>query len=139
MNKENLNAKLDVISERISAMRQATETHVEQRNDAVKDQLDTAKGNVTAARENMRLASEKGKSKVNSALLQIQASIDKLKEDAEAAKASHDQARELFVVEDAECFAEEMLELAVYHTEEAAYAVMHATQLRNQYSEKYGK
>ncbi len=139
MKKEDLNVKIDNMNERISAMKQTTGAVIDQTGEVVKEHLSIAKGNVTAARENMRLASEKGKSKINATLLQMQSNIDKIKEDAEAAKAAHDQKRELSAVEKAESTAADMIDLTAYTADETAYAVIQAIHLRKQYSEKYDK
>ena len=108
------------------------EEHAEKRE----DQIATVKGDVAAFQENVRLHEEEEKSKLASALLKIQMTIEsKIKE----RKASKDQFMMQLYVADQLDYIDECFALAAYLIENGQLAMYETMEAIKEYEAKYGK
>ena len=141
MNK--IDARLEKISEDLAALSEkaakaAEEAKVarELRDEAISDQIDTVKGDIAAFQENVRLASEENKSRLRSALLKIQMTIEsKIQERKEAT----DQFLIQLYVADQLDYIDESFAAAAYLISNAELAMYETMKKINEYEAKYGK
>ena len=112
------------------------ETKREERAEKREDQIATVKGDVAAFQENVRLHEEEEKSKLASALLKIQMTIEsKIRE----RKASKDQFMMQLYVADQLDYIDECFALAAYLIENGQLAMYETMEAIKEYEAKYGK
>lgn len=139
MTREELNAKLDKLYAKSEEIKQKVASVKEDTKETLDDKLSDAKGNVAAARENIRETAERGKSKLGAEVLKFQMTVDKVKDDIQAAKDAHDQKRMAKLVDELDAYAADAIDFASYAMDEAACAVLEAADARADYEEQYGK
>ncbi|MCR5773491.1 MAG: hypothetical protein K6G42_00265 [Lachnospiraceae bacterium] len=135
--------KLENLSERFGELsKKAAEASAEAREKSVlsdeniQDKLSTARGNVEALKENIRLAGEENKSKLSSALLKAQMTIEAKLQDRMEAK---DKKRLEDFIEDHINYTYDCFEAAAYLLADGQLAILEAIDAAAEYDEKYGQ
>ena len=77
----NLSVKLSDLSKKVADASEDAKAYRELRDEAIKDKISTAKGNVAAMQENARLAEEEQQGKIRRALLKARMTIKARQED----------------------------------------------------------
>ena len=141
MNK--IDVRLAKMSENLAAMSEkaaqaAEEAKVarEMREEAVDDQIATVKGDIAAFQENVRLQEEEERSKLASALLKIQMTVESKIKEKRAAK---DQFLMQVYVADQLDYIDECFGLAAYLIQNGQLAIYETMEAIKEYEAKYGK
>lgn len=103
------------------------------------EQICKAKGDISAAEENVRLVKERNESKRNSVRIRAQMGVDNAKAKIAEKKEAVDKAAEEELILDLLDYAGRCQDLAYAWALEADYAVMDALDVIDDYTEKYGK
>ena len=82
----NLSVKLDELSKKAAAASEDAKVYRELRKEAINEKITTAKGNVAAMQENVRLAEEERQGKIRSALLKARMTVKAKHEDRKDAR-----------------------------------------------------
>lgn len=145
MNKEEMKEKMDLLNAKMKDLGEKTKDVIDTaqiKGLYAKDKLDEvaseAKGNINVAKENLRLFSQRAKSKASSELLKAQMNIDVAKEELEAKKEAHDKAELEEYINDLAEYASVCVDLSMLAAEEAKLAIIKAVEKQNEYDEKYG-
>lgn len=107
--------------------------------DVLDEKVSEAKGNIAASQENVRLAKEKGKSKVSSRLLKAQMDFKEMKKGISDKKIEHNKQKAQKDIEETLEYAETCADLAVYAGQEAVLAFLEAARKEIDYQEEYGE
>ena len=145
MNKEELNAKMEVLKEKMKDLGEKTKDGIDTAKimgmytkDKIDVAIDETKSNVNAMKESYRIFSERAKGKASSELLKAQMNIDVAKKELAEKKAAHDKASLEKYIEDTTEYASACIELSLLAAEEAKLAVLEAASAQKDYDEKYG-
>lgn len=108
-----------------------------------KDELDKkvadTKGDLAAAQENVRIASERAQGKVSSGLLQVQMNIKAAKDSLEEKKTEWDKNKCKDHIEELVNYAEACEAMAAELVLEADLTILQAAAEADEYAEKYGE
>ncbi len=108
-----------------------------------KDEIDKkvadTKGDLTAAQENARIASERVQSRVSSGLLQVQMNLKAAKENLNEKKTEWDKSKSAAHIEDLVKYAEACEAMAAELVLEADLTLLQAASEAADYAEKYGE
>ncbi len=133
---EKMSENLATLSAKAAAAAEEAKTVREAREEAISEQISTVKGDVAAFQENVRIASEEGRSKIASALLKIQMTI---KENIRERRQSKDQfLTQVYVAEQLD-YIDECFAIAAYLVNEAQLAMYDTMEAVREYEEKYGR
>ena len=145
MNKEEMKEKMEALNARMKDLGEKTKDAVDTAKikgmyakDQINEMASETKSNINAAKENLRIFSEKAKSKASSELLKAQMNIDVAKEELAAKKEAHDKVSLENYIEGMTEYASACAELSILAAEEAKLATLEAVQAQNEYDEKYG-
>ncbi len=145
MNKEEMKEKMELLNVKMKELGEKTKDAVDTAKikgmyakDQINEMASETKSNINAAKENLRIFSEKAKSKASSELLKAQMNIDVAKEELAAKKEAHDKASLENYIEEMAEYASACAELSILAAEEAKLATLEAVQAQNEYDEKYG-
>ena len=105
----------------------------------VDDALETTEGDYYAAQENVRIAQDEYKAKLNSTRIEMQMRLEEAKAKIEEKKESVDKAVQEDLIADLLDYADDCQALAYSYTMEAELAIMDACDLIDEYEAKYGK
>lgn len=131
-----MSEKLAEMSEKAAKASEEAKVARELREEAVSDQIATVKGDVVAFQENVRLEQEEEKSKLASALLKIQMTIEaRIKERRE----SKDQFMMQLYVADQLDYIDECFYFATYLIQNGQLAMYDTMEAIKEYEAKYGK
>ncbi len=108
-----------------------------------KDELDKkvadTKGDLAAAQENVRIATERAQSKVSTGLLQVQMNIKAAKDSLDEKKTEWDKTKCKAHIEDLLSYAEACEAMAAELVLEADLTILQAAAEAGEYTEKYGE
>lgn len=107
--------------------------------DAIDEKISDAKSGLEAAKENVRIISERGKGKISSVLLKAQMDLNVAKENIAEKKDAKDKEKLSKYIDDELEYAESSLQLAFLAAQEAKLAFLEAIAAQEEYDEKYGK
>ena len=108
----------------------------ELRQEAINDRISTAKGNVVAFQERLRIANEEKKSKFNSTLLKAQMTVEeKIRQHRE----KRDQKAFEAYIDDQINFIYESFESASYLISDAQLAILETVKAIDEYNAKYAQ
>lgn len=145
MNKEEMKAKMDVLSAKMKDLGEKTKDAVDTAKikgmyakDKVDEMVSETKSNVNAMKENYRVFSERVQGRASSELLKAQMNIDAAKEELAAKKEAHDKASLEAYIADVTEYASACVELSILAAEEAKLAALEAVSAEQEYEEKYG-
>ena len=139
MKREEMYARLDALYDHIDATKAKAESARIESHEKLADELLEAKSRTEAAKENVRLSSERGKSKLSAEMLQLQMNVEKAREDRAAAKLEHDRRKAQKATEKLEDYAADAVSIALLAADEAAYATLDAIEARLSYEEVFGE
>ena len=107
--------------------------------DVLSKKMDDAKSGLEAAKEQCRIASERGKGKISSELLKAQMNFKVAKENIQERKEARDKEKLSKYIDDELEYAEQSVALALLAAEEAKLAFLEAVDAQREYDEKYGE
>ncbi|MBQ9511227.1 MAG: hypothetical protein IJR55_06000 [Clostridia bacterium] len=154
MKKEELKADIEQLDREIDMLDKAVDKQIdediEKANEfldktekSVAEEIDTEadimQGDLNAAKENFRLVKERGQSKLNSALLKMQMSINAAKAKLNEKKTERDKAKQEQHIADLLVYAESCQQMALAMALEAELTILEATAEAEDYVEKYGE
>ena len=130
-----LSAKLADLSQKASEASADAKATRELRQEAFNDRINTAKGNVVAFQEKIRISNEEKKGRFSSALLKAQMTVE---EKIRQRKEKKD--RKLFetYIDDQINYINENFETASYLISNAQLAILETIEAIDEYNEKYG-
>lgn len=105
----------------------------------IDDSIATLEGNAAAAQENARLNNERGRGKLNAALLKAQMSVNAAKENITAKKEALDQAKQEKRISSLLDYADNCQELALAAYLDSQLSLLQAAEEIADYLEKYGE
>ena len=108
------------------------------KKDEIDQKIEDSKGNLVAAQENVRIASERRKSRVNSELIKAQMTMEAARKSIADKKEAIDKDKRLTRIEDLIDYAECCEAMAVQLLIEADIAMLTAAAETAEYIEKYG-
>ncbi len=130
-----LSTDLDRLSKKASDASEDAKAARELRQEAINDRIGTARGNVIAFQEKMRIAGEERKSRLFSALLKVQMTAE---ERARQRREEKDKRHlEKYIDEQINSISENF-ETASYLISDAQLAILETIKAIDEYSEKYG-
>ena len=131
----NLSANLAELSQKAASASEDAKAARELRQEVISDRISTAKGNMVAFQERVRLSKEENKSKISSALLKAQMTVE-----AKVRQHKENRDRKLFeaYIDDQINYIYENFESATYLINNAQVAILEAVEAINEYEEKYG-
>ena len=104
----------------------------------VNEKIKEHKGYLNSLKENMRMSSNRAKSKISAELLKAQMNIEVAKEKLAAEKEAYDKFKMEEYINDTLEYAEACVALANLAEEEANLAILEAIDASIEYDEKYG-
>lgn len=107
--------------------------------DVLSAKMKDAQSGLEAAKEQCRIASERGKSKISSELLRAQMNFKVAKENIQERKEAYDKEKLSKYIDNELEYAEQCVTLALLAAEEAKVAFLEAVDAQKEYDEKYGK
>ncbi len=125
------------IKERLGDLEAAAALLDEAADEKVDEGLAAAEGRITAARESARLAGEKLKGKLNSAILRAQMNVNAARDKIADKKEAADQEKAAQRILDLLDYADECQDLAASASAEAERAMLEAAQEAIEYRKKY--
>lgn len=105
----------------------------------VEDDIATVQGEINAAKENIRLAKERGDSKINSIRLRAQMNVNAAKAKITEKKEAHDKAEQEQRIINLLDYADRCQELALALALESEASILEAASEAADYMEKYGE
>lgn len=138
MKREELYAKLDALYDHIDETKAKAEDARTETREKLGDDISEAKGRTEAAKENIRLSSEKSKSKLNGEMLKLQMNVEQARKERAEAKLEHDRKKAERATEKLEEYAADAISIALMAVDEAAYATLDAIDARLAYEETFG-
>ena len=136
---EDFNEKMQKINAKI---KDSTDTAIivgMEAKDVLSKKMDDAKSGLEAAKEQCRIASERGKGKISSELLKAQMNFKVAKENIQERKEARDKEKLSKYIDDELEYAEQSVALALLAAEEAKLAFLEAVDAQREYDEKYGE
>ncbi len=146
MTKEERKEKMEDFNEKMQKLnakiKDSTDTAIivgMEAKDVLSKKMDDAKSGLEAAKEQCRIASERGKGKISSELLKAQMNFKVAKENIQERKEARDKEKLSKYVDDELEYAEQSVALALLAAEEAKLAFLEAVDAQREYDEKYGE
>lgn len=146
MTKEERKEKMEEFNEKIQKLnakiKDSTDTAIivgMEAKDVLSKKMDDAKSGLEAAKEQCRIASERGKGKISSELLKAQMNFKVAKENIQERKEARDKEKLSKYIDDELEYAEQSVALALLAAEEAKLAFLEAVDAQREYDEKYGE
>ena len=136
---EDFNEKMQKLNAKI---KDSTDTAIivgMEAKDVLSKKMDDAKSGLEAAKEQCRIASERGKGKISSELLKAQMNFKVAKENIQERKEARDKEKLSKYIDDELEYAEQSVALALLAAEEAKLAFLEAVDAQREYDEKYGE
>ena len=107
--------------------------------DVLDNKIQDAKGNLEAAKEQCRIISERGKSKISSELIKAQMNFKVAKENMQERKEAKDKEKLSNYIDEQLEYAEDCIAFALLAAQEANVAFLEAVEAQKEYDEKYGE
>ena len=146
MTKEERKEKMEEFNEKMQKLnakiKDSTDTAIivgMEAKDVLSKKMDDAKSGLEAAKEQCRIASERGKGKISSELLKAQMNFKVAKENIQERKEARDKEKLSKYIDDELEYAEQSVALALLAAEEAKLAFLEAVDAQREYDEKYGQ
>ena len=146
MTKEERKEKMEDFNEKMQKLnakiKDSTDTAIivgMEAKDVLSKKMDDAKSGLEAAKEQCRIASERGKGKISSELLKAQINFKLAKENIQERKEARDKEKLSKYIDDELEYAEQSVALALLAAEEAKLAFLEAVDAQREYDEKYGE
>lgn len=146
MTKEERKEKMEDFNEKMQKLnakiKDSTDTAIivgMEAKDVLSKKMDDAKSGLEAAKEQCRIASERGKGKISSELLKTQMNFKVAKENIQERKEARDKEKLSKYIDDELEYAEQSVALALLAAEEAKLAFLEAVDAQREYDEKYGE
>ena len=131
----NLSVKLDELSKKAAAASEDAKVYRELRKEAINEKIATAKGNVAAMEENLRIASEEKKGKIRSALLKARMTIEAHVQDRKDAR---DKRRIENFIEDEINYILDCYDAAAFLIADAELSILEVADAWQEYDERFG-
>ena len=129
-----MSEKLAELSQKTAEASEEAKAARELRQEVINDRISTAKGNIVAFQERMRLEGEEKKSKFNSTLLKAQMTVE---EKIRQHKEKKDRKLYERYIDDQISFIYENFETASYLISSAQLAILETIEAIDEYNEKY--
>ena len=131
-----LSTDLAKLSQKAADASEDAKTAREMRQEAINDRISTAKGNVVAFQEKVRIASDERKGKISSALLKAQMTMEE-----RIRQRKEKKNRKLFeaYIDDQISYISENFETASYLISSAQLAILETIEAIDEYNAKYGE
>ena len=146
MTKEERKQKMEEFNEKMkklnSKIKDGTDTAIivgMEAKDTLSAKMEDAKSGLEAAKEQCRIASERGKGKISSELLKAQMNFKVAKENIQERKEARDKEKLSKYIDNQLEYAEQSVTLALLAAEEAKVAFLEAVEAQQEYDEKYGE
>ena len=130
-----LSADLDKLSKKAADASKDAKAARELREEVRKDRISTARGNVVALQERIRIANEEKKSKFNSSLLKAQMTVE---EKIRQYREKRDKKQIEAYIDEQINYIYESFETAAYLISKAQLAILETVDAIDEYNEKYG-
>lgn len=134
-----LNKKMDELNAKMKDASDTVKIAGMEAKDTIDEKVSEAKGNVAATQENMRLATERGKSKISSRMLKAQMELEDMKKSISEKKIEHNKEKALKDIDETLEYAENCANLAIYAGQEAVLAFLEAASKEIDFQEEYGE
>ena len=131
----NLSVKLDELSKKAAAASEDAKVYRELRKEAINEKITTAKGNVAAMQENVRLAEEERQGKIRSALLEARMTAKAKHEDRKDAR---DKRRIENFIEDEINYILDCYDAAAFLIADAELSILEVADAWQEYDERFG-
>ena len=131
----NLSVKLDELSKKAAAASEDAKVYRELRKEAINEKITTAKGNVAAMQENVRLAEEERQGKIRSALLKARMTAKAKHEDRKDAR---DKRRLEYFIEDEINYILDCYDAAAFLIADAELSILEVADAWQEYDERFG-
>ena len=131
----NLSVKLDELSKKAAEASEDAKVYRELRTEAIQDKINTAKGNVAAMQENVRLAEEERQGKIRSALLKARMTAKAKHEDRKDAR---DKRRIENFIEDEINYILDCYDAAAFLIADAELSILEVADAWQEYDERFG-
>ena len=135
---DELNKKMDELNAKMKDASDTVKIAGMEAKDTIDEKVSEAKGNVAATQENMRLATERGKSKFSSTLLKAQMELETMKKNISDKKIEHNKEKALKDIDETLEYAENCANLAIYAGQEAVLAFLEAASKEIDFQDEYG-
>ena len=131
----NLSVKLDELSKKAAAASEDAKVYRELRKEAINEKITTAKGNVAAMQENVRLAEEERQGKIRSALLKARMTVKAKHEDRKDAR---DKRFLEEYIEDEINYILDCYDAAAFLMADAELSILEVADACQEYEERFG-
>lgn len=131
----NLSAKLDDLSRKAAGAAEDAKVYRELRQEAIRERISTAKGNVAAIQENARLSAEEREGKIRSAMLKARMTA---KARAEDRKEARDKRRLENFVDDEILYILDCYNAAALLVADAELSILQVADALMEYEERFG-
>lgn len=145
MNKKETNKKFDEMKKKLNDVQSQIKDSAEtialegmEAKDKVQEKIKDTKGETVALKEQLRLNSERAKSKFSSALLKAQMDLEVAKEKMQDKKDARDKEKLSKYIDDELDYAADCIEYSLLAAKEAKLAMLEAIEAQAEYDEKYG-
>lgn len=134
-----LNKKMDELNAKMKDASDTVKIVGMEAKDTLNEKVSEAKGNIASTQENMRLAKEKGKSKISSRLLKAQMDLEEMKKGISEKRIEHNKEKAQKDIEETLDYAETCANLAIYAGQEAILAFLEAAAKEVDFEDEYGE
>lgn len=135
---EDLKKEFSEIEDKIKDSTETAEIKGMYKKDEIEEKVKDAKGNVEAAKENVRRIHERGKSKFSSELLRMQMNMEEAKEKVAEKKETRDKEKLAKYIDEQIEYSEDCIATSILAAKEAKLAFLEALDAQMEYDEKYG-
>ena len=136
---EDLKKDISGIGDQIKDSAETAQIKGMYKKDEIVEKVKESKGNVEAAKENVRRVHERGKSKFSSELLKMQMNMEETKNKfAEKKETKNKEKLEKYIDDQIE-YAEDCVATSILAAREAKLAFLEALDAEMEYEEKYGE
>lgn len=136
---EDLKKDISGIGDQIKDSAETAQIKGMYKKDEIVEKVKESKGNVEAAKENVRRVHERGKSKFSSELLKMQMNMEETKNKfAEKKETKNKEKLEKYIDDQIE-YAEDCVATSILAAREAKLAFLEALNAEMEYEEKYGE
>ncbi|MBR2528631.1 MAG: hypothetical protein IKE58_09210 [Blautia sp.] len=129
-----LSANLAVLSEKAAKAAEETKAARELREETIRDKISTAKGDVVALQERIRIAGEEKKSKLGSNLIKLQMTLEAKLQDK---KEAHDKKLLERYIDDMYLHIADVYETIDYLISDAKLSILEVTAAVEEYNERF--
>ena len=131
-----LSVKLDELSKKAAAASEDAKVYRELRKEAINEKISTAKGNVAAMQENVRLAEEEHQGKIRSALLKARMTAKAKHEDRKDAR---DKKRLERYIDEEINYILDCYDAAAFLIADAELSILEVASAWQEYDERFGR